>query len=140
MSKHHVTFDYKDYKVNCEAREGALGYKVNGKARESAPGHRDNKNKQMRLDGTEFLRRFLLHVLPQGFMRIRHYGFLSNRSRKQKLAIIRQCLRAPQSESKTTTETKQDAETNSAACPCPKCQKGRLRVCYEILATPLYGR
>jgi len=62
VSEHHVTFDYKDY--------------------------RDDKDKQMRLGGPEFLRRFLLHVLPQGFIRIRHYGFLSNRSRKQKLAII----------------------------------------------------
>ncbi len=127
VSERHVTFDYKDYKVNCEAREGALGY-------------RDNKDKQMRLGGTEFLRRFLLHVLPQGFMRIRHYGFLSNRSRKQKLAIIRQCLQAPPCESKTIMETKQDAEINSVTCSCPKCQKGRLRVCYEIPAAPLYGR
>ncbi len=67
MGEHHVTFDYKNY--------------------------RDDKDKQIRLGGPEFLRRFLLHVLPQGFMRIRHYGFLSNRSRKQKLAIIRQNLR-----------------------------------------------
>ena len=50
-----VTFDYKDY--------------------------RDDKDKQMRLGGLEFLRRFLMHVLPQGFVRIRHYGFLSNRHR-----------------------------------------------------------
>ena len=123
VSEHHVTFDGKDYKVNCEAREGALGY-------------RDNKDKQMRLGGTEFLRRFLLHVLPQGFMRIRHYGFLSNRSRKQKLAIIHQRLQAPPREA----ETKQDAKINSITCSCPKCQKGRLRVCYKIPAAPLYGR
>ncbi len=123
VSERHVTFDDKDYKVNCEAREGALGY-------------RDNKDKQMRFGGTEFLRRFLLHVLPQGFMRIRHYGFLSNRSRKQKLAIIRQRLQAPPREA----ETKTDTGITSATCPCPKCQKGRLQVCYEIPATPLYGR
>jgi len=128
VNEQYVTFDYKDYKVNCEAREGALGY-------------RDNKDKQMQLGGTEFLRRFLLHVLPQGFMRIRHYGFLSNRSRKQKLAIIRQCLQAPPREpDKTTTETKQNTGIPPATCLCPKCQKGQLRVCYEIPATPLYGR
>jgi len=110
-----VTFDYKDY--------------------------RDDKDKPMRLGGPEFLRRFLIHVLPQGFVRIRHYGFLSNRSRKQKLRIIRQCLKAPPSESnQTTTETKQHAGITPATCRCPKCKKGRLQVYYEIPATPLYGR
>jgi hypothetical protein len=37
-------------------------------------------------DGTEFVRRFLLHVLPKGLMRIRHFGFLANRCRREKLA------------------------------------------------------
>jgi len=69
VNARHVIFDYKDYKVNCEAREGALGC-------------RDGKNKHLQLSGCEFLRRFLLHILPQGFMRIRHYGFLSNRNRR----------------------------------------------------------
>ena len=107
----HVVFDYKDY--------------------------RDNKDKQMQLSGREFLRRFLLHVLPQGFMRIRHYGFLSNRNRRKKLEVIRECLHASPCE-KTQTET--NAEIKPMACPCPKCKKGKLQVRYEILPTPLYGR
>jgi len=110
VSEHHVTLAYKDY--------------------------RDDKDKPMRLGGSEFLRRFLMHVLPQGFVRIRHYGFLSNRSRRQKLMIIRQCLQAPPCE----PETKTDTGIRSVTCPCPKCQKGRLEVRYEIPATPLYGR
>src|SRR5215831_11409985 len=48
--------------------------------------------KVMTLDAEEFIRRFLLHVLPEGFQRIRHYGFLSHRYRKAKLALCRQLL------------------------------------------------
>jgi hypothetical protein len=48
--------------------------------------------KPMALDGVEFLRRFLLHVLPSGFMRVRHYGLLANRCKKQTLARCRQLL------------------------------------------------
>jgi len=51
-----------------------------------------NHNKIMALDGEELIRRFLLHILPKGSMRFRHYGFLANRCRRQKLAQIRQCL------------------------------------------------
>ena len=46
----------------------------------------------------EFIRRFLLHVLPEGFQRIRYYGFLANRYREQKLARCRQLLAMPQPE------------------------------------------
>ncbi len=50
------------------------------------------KQKHMTLDAHEFIRRFLLHVLPDGFQRIRHYGFLANGHRKAKLATIRKLL------------------------------------------------
>ena len=49
-----------------------------------------NRNRVLTLDAVEFLRRFLQHVLPDRFVRIRHYGFLANRARKQKLPL---CLR-----------------------------------------------
>lgn len=107
----HVVFDYKDY--------------------------RDGKDKHMQLSGIEFLRRFLLHVLPQGFMRIRHYGFLSNRTRRQKLAVIRQCLQMPvrKKESRQGTDA-----IHPVMCICPKCKKGHLQMRVEIPATPLHGR
>jgi hypothetical protein len=70
-------------------------------------------------------------------MRIRHYGFLSNRNRRQKLEVIRQCLQAPPCE-QIKKET--DAGVKLMACPCPKCKKGQLQVRYEIPATPLFGR
>lgn len=50
------------------------------------------KQRKMTLDGTEFLRRFFLHVLPKGFVRIRHFGFLANRFRSTRIALCRQLL------------------------------------------------
>ena len=49
----------------------------------------------MTLDAEEFIRRFLLHVLPDGFQRIRYYGFLGNRYREEKLARCRELLGMP---------------------------------------------
>ena len=48
----------------------------------------------MTLDADEFIRRFLLHTLPDGFHRIRHYGFLANGHRADKLALCRRLLDA----------------------------------------------
>jgi hypothetical protein len=56
----------------------------------------NNKSKVMTLDADEFMRRFLLHVLPKGFRRIRHFGFLANACRIAKLPIIRAALEAPE--------------------------------------------
>jgi hypothetical protein len=55
-----------------------------------------NKSKVMTLDADEFIRRFLLHVLPKGFRRIRHFGFLANACRVTKLRQIRAALHAPE--------------------------------------------
>ena len=50
----------------------------------------------MTLEADEFMRRFLLHVLPKGFRRIRHFGFLANACRTAKLPVIRAALQAPE--------------------------------------------
>ena len=55
-----------------------------------------NQQKTMTLAANEFIRRFLLHVLPDGFQRIRYYGCLANRYREQKLARCRQLLAMPE--------------------------------------------
>ena len=55
----------------------------------------DSRQKTMTLDADEFIRRFLLHVLPDGFQRIRYYGFLANRYRAEKLALCRQLMQMP---------------------------------------------
>ena len=54
-----------------------------------------NEHKLMSLDASEFIRRFLLHCLPDGFHRIRHFGFLANGHRQAKLALIRRLLDQP---------------------------------------------
>jgi hypothetical protein len=65
--------------------------KVSFRWRDSA---HHNKKRVMTLNVEEFLRRFFLHVLPHGFVRIRHFGFLTNRNRKQRLQLCRDLLQA----------------------------------------------
>ena len=52
------------------------------------------RKRVMTLSGSEFIRRFLLHILPKGFMRIRYFGYLANRQRQEKLAHCRELLGA----------------------------------------------
>ena len=77
--------------------------------------------KTLELSGTELIRRFLLHVLPKGLMRIRHYGFLANRCRRQKLAQIRAVLDQPAPSAESA-----EATTTPDAWPCPRCHRGQL--------------
>src|SRR5271168_4790776 len=65
----------------------------NGKVRFRWKDYRnDNRQKSMTLSAEEFIRRFLIHVLPDGFHRIRYFGFLGNCHRAQKLALYRELL------------------------------------------------
>ena len=82
------------------------------------------RHKALNLSCEELIRRFLLHVLPKGFMRIRHFGFLANRCRAQRLAEIRAAIDAAQQPE--PTETKSPAPFDGY--PCPKCQQGRLQI------------
>ncbi len=93
----------------------------------------------MTLDGPEFIRRFLLHVLPKGFVRIRHYGFLANRVRAEKTEIARELI-AKQSDvppEEVTHEANDDdgAGDNLEGMTCPKCKTGRLLVTEVIPAS-----
>lgn len=84
------------------------------------------KSKVMRLEIAEFIRRFLLHVLPNGFHRIRHYGFLANGHRGQKLALCRRLLNI-RSE-RTDTDGDYDlANSGYTPPPCPCCG-GRMAI------------
>jgi hypothetical protein len=74
---------------------------------------RHGKAKVMTLAADEFIRRFLLHTLPDGFHRIRHYGFLANRQRAAKLALGRQLLDAPSPELSAE-------QVRVAFAPCPR--------------------
>jgi Putative transposase len=96
--------------------------------------------KEMRVDAPEFLRRFLLHVVPRGFMRIRYYGITANRHREQKLARARELLGQPPPSLEPLAEEKpaggslEPNTTDTAAdqATCPACG-GRICV-VEIIA------
>jgi len=90
--------------------------KVTFRWRDSA---HNNEQKLMTLSLDEFLRRFLLHLLPQGFVRIRHFGFLANRRRAMALPLCFQLLGSapePQAEQETSTPN-----GPSDLWLCPKC-------------------
>jgi len=101
---------------------------AHGRARLAWKDYRDGRHKVMDLDGTELLRRFLLHVLPQGFMRVRHYGFLANRCRRARLGQIRQAIAAQAAVPKPQTDALGGAGASDDTRPCPRCRTGRLRV------------
>ena len=95
LDEHGVTFRWKDYRAK-------------GKTR----------HKTMTLEADEFMRRFLLHVLPGGFHRIRHYGLLANGSRKANLARVRELLhQAPEAR----TQTQDNVAESDHAQPCFVC-------------------
>jgi hypothetical protein len=83
-----------------------------------------SRRKVMTLSGEELIRRFLLHVLPKGFMRVRHFGFLANRCRARCLAQIRTALATPAPA--PTTEAPAPAPFDGY--PCPTCGTGRLHI------------
>jgi hypothetical protein len=78
------------------------------------------KQGKMTLMATEFLRRFFLHVLPKGFVRIRHFGFLANRFRVSRLTLCRQLL-TPSSSAPVETGTGKIPYEGSSLWHCPRC-------------------
>ena len=99
--------------------------------------YRDRKDgdrkKTMALEAQEFIRRFLLHILPDGFMRIRHFGFLANRSKKQTLAQCRKLLglalpSCPNPSAKDLLLKLTDIDLSR----CPSCQKGTMTTIGEL--------
>jgi hypothetical protein len=103
----HVTFRYKDYRDH-------------------------DRPKQMRLPALEFIRRFLLHILPDGFMRIRHYGYLANCCRRQQLDRIRAALDQTATEDSNAEGKASVSRTPSCSGhhqhQCPRCRTGRLYI------------
>ena len=93
-----VTFRYKDYRRNDRER-----YRT------------------MTLDPGEFIRRFLLHVLPKGFHRIRHYGLLASADRAANIARARELLAAPQPKAKCSRTGADAAAPSDWRPPCPCC-------------------
>ena len=86
-----------------------------------------NQIKAMTLDATEFIRRFLLHILPSGFVKIRHFGFLSNRRRSAALALCRQRLPLPAADS-NAAPVLSDQQQSAIKRRCPVCRRGALHI------------
>lgn len=87
------------------------------------------------LKAEEFIRRFLLHVLPNGFVRIRHFGFLANRCKKQNLKRCRKFFNMPEKQSGTQDPTWQEwmlESTGMDITQCPCCKQGKMQMVGEI--------
>jgi Putative transposase/Transposase zinc-binding domain len=109
MDEHNVSFHWKDYASN-------------------------GTKKIMVLDGVEFIRRFLMHILPTGFMRVRHYGFLANCHRQVKCALIQQLhgVTLPSAETDTGNAITSVVQAVQRLCRCPKCRRGYMRAITEL--------
>ena len=113
-----VTFKWKDYRAKPDAR-----YKL------------------MTLDADEFIRRFLIHVLPDGFHRIRHYGLFANGGRAENIARARQLLNAPAPQNAPSdADSTGNGEPQAPSHPCPCCG-GRMIIIeiFERGCAPRYG-
>lgn len=99
-----ITFRYKDYR-------------------------RQHRQRTMTLAATEFIRRFLMHVVPRGFMRIRYYGFLANTHRNEQLAKIRKLLHVSSPTADSQPQQCRDEEVpQSEDHRCPHCRRGMMSV------------
>jgi len=110
MDEHTVTFTVRDYKCS-------------------------NQTRTLTLEGVEFIRRFLMHVLPKGFVKIRHYGLLANRNKKTKLKLCRKLTCSP-----TYKPKFKGLKTIEILCMlmgrdvtvCPVCGKGKQRAVHSL--------
>ncbi len=96
----------------------------------------NNRIKTMTLEATEFIRRFLLHILPSGFVKIRHFGFLSNRRRSAALVLCRQLLPLPVADP-NASPVLSDQQQSAMKRRCPVCQRGTLHITRWLSAQQL---
>jgi hypothetical protein len=104
VTEEHVSFSWKDYRH----------------------GHR---RRVMTLELTEFARRFLMHVLPRRFVKIRYYGLLAQSQRSRSLDRCRDLLGTPPQEqvaAKSLGDSSESSDTECRSVSCPKCHRGRL--------------
>jgi len=105
-----VRFSYKDYKGR---------------------GQGEDLNKEMVLSADTFIKRFLLHILPKGFNKIRFYGFWAGRVKKELIKRLQQTMAEQQSEESA------DEEQQEKANLCPQC---KVMMFYKALLEPVYGQ
>ena len=106
----------------------------NGMVSFTAKNRKKNRTETITITAVEFIRRFLLHSLPQNFVRIRHYGFLANRNRNENLKVIKNLLGLSALPEKEVTSLEkmmlQLTGTDITACPC--CGQGKMQFLAEI--------
>src|SRR5262249_53705436 len=107
VSEEEVTLSYQDYRQR-------------------------GKSKELTLSTEEFVRRFLQHVLPGGFVRVRHYGLLANRGREEKLGQCRRLLWLAGLQAKLTGAVEPGRAEKPGQRVCPVCGVGRMEV-VEVL-------
>jgi hypothetical protein len=111
LDNDQVTFTYKDYKQGSQVRE-------------------------MTLSAEEFLRRFLLHILPHRFVRIRHYGLFANRRRERDLDLCRNLLGAEPAASRPSAREDWRSVllrvTGQDPALCPECGQGHLHLLQNL--------
>lgn len=98
-----------------------------GKVTFSWKDYRDGTRKKMVLQAHEFMRRFLMHVVPKGFYRIRHYGFLANRNLSQSLHLIRTYLKYTPPDLQPLSQSSDSQSSLQETTLCPVCKKGIMR-------------
>jgi len=92
----------------------------------------NNRSSTMRLEATEFIRRFLLHVLPAGFVKLRHFGLLANRNHRRALDLCRAHLGSATIAPGVLLGQQQQSALNR---PCPQCRSGTLHVIAHSFAS-----
>lgn len=101
----------------------------------------ESKEKVMKLSPAEFIRRFLLHVLPSGFMRIRSFGFLANACKAKKIGIIQRQLNVKptkKAKEKPDTATLMLQLTGKDITICPECHQGKLKQVKQFTSSFYY--
>ena len=108
-------------------RDGEVKFKVRDNAN---PG----KKQVVRLPAETFIQRFLLHVLPRGFKRIRHYGILANGHKKEKLALCRHALHMPEPDLKIIEDVQAFMQRvlQLDLQQCPYCANGTMHTIANI--------
>jgi hypothetical protein len=109
-----------------ELKEGKVSFRYKDRKRK--------KGRKATISAVEFIRRFLLHTLPRGFVRIRHYGFLATRNHTANLSFIRRLLKLPSQWRKITQSLEQIMLklTGIDITRCPCCKKGRMQPLMEL--------
>jgi predicted Zn-ribbon and HTH transcriptional regulator len=96
---------------------------------------KNNEIRKMSLDAHEFIRRFLLHILPKGFVKIRYFGFLAHTNKKQAIVLLRKLINPdavmPEKIKETIAEMMLRLTGNDISC-CPQCKKGKMTIVRKL--------